>query len=162
MAKIRFAGLEEYERRLSQLQTGSREMAGKAIYEGAAIMIEEIKKGIEALPIRYGFGTEEEPLMGGVTETQKQGLQDGIGIAKMQENNGFYDVKIGFDGYNATKTEKYPNGQPNQLVARAVESGTSWKEKWPFVRPAVLRARKRVESKMAEVLDQEIKKIMDD
>ena len=79
----------------------------------------------------------------------------------MQDQNGYLNVKIGFDGYNRTKTDQYPQGQPNQLVARGVESGTSWKQKHPFIRPAVTRARKKAEEKMAEVLDYEIKKIMD-
>ena len=94
-----------------------------------------------------------------MTAAQKQGLLDGLGIASMQEDAGFYNVKIGFDGYNRTRTEKYPQGQPNQLVARGVESGTSWKQKRPFVRPAVTRARKRAEQAMAETLDKEIQKI---
>ncbi len=51
-------------------------------------------------------------------------------------------------------------GQPNQLVARGVESGSSWKLKHPFIRPAVTRSRKKAEAKMAEILDQEIEKIM--
>ena len=70
-------------------------------------------------------------------------------------------MKIGFDGYNKTKTKKYPKGQPNQVVARGVESGTTWKKKYPFVRPAVERARKAVQAKMAETVDKEIKKVMD-
>ena len=79
----------------------------------------------------------------------------------MKDDAGYLNVKIGFDGYNAMRTEKYPQGQPNQLVARGVESGTSWKQKHPFVRPAINASRKRAEAKMAEVLDKEIEKVMD-
>ena len=162
MAYIRFKGLEEYERKLSQLERAYREqIAGKAIYAGSAIVADAIKRGIEGLPVVTGYGTQENPLPGGVTAVQKQGLKDGLGIAPMQDDRGYFNVKIGFDGYNRTKTEKYPNGQPNQLVARGVESGTSWKQKKPFVRPAINASRKRAEAKMAEVLDKEIKKIMD-
>ena len=81
--------------------------------------------------------------------------------APMQDQNGYLNVKIGFDGYNRTKTDQYPQGQPNQLVARGVESGTSWKQKHPFIWPAVTRARKKAEEKMAEVLDYEIAKLME-
>lgn len=80
----------------------------------------------------------------------------------MQNDKGYLNVKIGFDGYNRTKTEKYPKGQPNQLVARGVESGTSWKQKKPFIRPAVNRTKKKAEQMMAEILDKEINKIMGD
>lgn len=162
MAYIRFSGLEEYERKLSQLERAYREqIAGKAIYAGSAIVADAIKRGIEGLPVVTGYGTQENPLPGGVTAVQKQGLEDGLGIAPMQDDRGYLNVKIGFDGYNRTKTEKYPNGQPNQMVARGVESGTSWKQKKPFVRTAINASRKETEKKMAEVIDEEIQKLMD-
>lgn len=163
MAKISFKGLEAYELRLSKLADRKEieRIAGRAIYEGAAIMADEIKAGIEGLPVVTGYGTDNDPLSGGVTAVQKAGLIDGLGIAPMQDDAGFLNVKIGFDGYNRTKTEKYPKGQPNQLVARGVESGTSWKQPHPFVKPAIARARKRVEKKMAETIDEEIEKLMD-
>lgn len=160
MARITFKNLEEYELRLSKMRDNVEKIAGAAIYEGAAIVTDEIHKGIEDLPIVSGYGTVEKPLPGGVTRAQKDGLLHGLGIAKMQEANGYYNVKVGFDGYNETLTKGYPNGQPNQLVARGVESGTSWKQKCPFVRPAINRSRKRAEAKMAQVIDDEIEKVM--
>ena len=163
MAKISFKGLEDYELRLSKLADKKEveRIAGQAIYEGAAIMADEIKAGIEGLPVVTGYGTESNPLPGGVTAVQKAGLIDGLGIAPMQDDAGFLNVKIGFDGYNRTKTKEYPQGQPNQLVARGVESGTSWKQKKPFIRPAINASRKQAEKKMAEVIDEEIEKLME-
>ena len=114
---------------------------------------------IKALPIVRGYGTTENPLPGGVTAPQKAGLIDGMGISPMQDDGGYLNVKIGFDGYNATKTEEYPQGQPNQLVARGVESGTSWKEKKPFIRPAINASKSRAAAEMALILDQGIEKI---
>ena len=106
-----------------------------------------------------GYGTDTNPLPGGVTAVQKAGLLDGFGISKLQDDSGYLNVKLGFDGYNRTRTEKYPQGQPNQLVARGVESGTSWKQKKPFIRPAVTRSRKPAETEMKRVIDEEIEKI---
>lgn len=159
MAKITFPGLTDYELMLSRLEKGSEDIIGRAVYEGAAIVADAIKENIRSLPVVTGYGTPSSPLPGGVTKAQKDGLLSGMGISKMQDDNGYLNVKIGFDGYNATKTEKYPAGQPNQLVARGVESGTSWKQKKPFVRTAVTRSKKAAEQKMAETIDQEIKKI---
>lgn len=161
MAKITFPGLNDYELMISRLSKNAADIAGRAIYTGAGIVADEIKSGIQSLPILRGYGTAENPLPGGVTQPQKQGLLDGLGIAPLQDDGGYLNVKIGFDGYNRTKTEKYPQGQPNQLVARGVESGASWKQKHPFVRPAVNRSRKRAEAAMAEALDKEVEKIME-
>lgn len=140
MARLRFTGLKEYELQLSRLQRGADESAGKAIYAGAEIVADAIKQGIQGLPSKTG--------------TTKQGLLDGFGIAPLQKDAGYLNVKIGFDGYNA-------KGVPNVLMARLFESGKSKVPKRPFVRPAINASRKRAEAKMAEVLDKEIKKIMD-
>ena len=161
MAKITFPGLNDYELMISKLSKGVDDIAGKAIYAGAGIVADAIKENIKALPIVRGYGTTENPLPGGVTAPQKAGLIDGMGISPMQNDAGYLNVKIGFDGYNATKTEEYPQGQPNQLVARGVESGTSWKRKKPFIRPATTKSRRRAETEMAHILDKEIKKIME-
>ena len=159
MAKITFPGLTDYELMLSKLEDSTDEMIGKAVYAGAGIVADAIKENIKALPIVRGYGTEDDPLPGGVTAPQKAWLIDGLGIAPMQNDMGYLNVKIGFDGYNATETEKYPFGQPNQMVARGVESGTSWKKKKPFVRPAVNKSKDRAEAEMARILDEEVKKI---
>ena len=161
MAVITFKGLDKYERQLSRLSKNAEKIAGAAIYEGAGIIADEVRKSIESLPIVSGYGTPSKPLPGGVTKSQKQGLLDGLGISQMVNTSGYLNVKIGFDGYNSTKTKSYPRGQPNQLVARGVESGTSWKQKKPFVRPALTRAKPKAEQLMAETLDKEINKTMD-
>ena len=159
MAKITFPGLADYELMLSKLEDGSEEIIGRAVYAGAGIVADAIKSSIQSLPIVRGYGTESNPLPGGVTSAQKAGLIDGLGISRMQDDAGYLNVKIGFDGYNNTRTEKYPQGQPNQLVARGVESGTSWKQKKPFVRPAVTKSRKQAEDTMARIIDEEIEKL---
>lgn len=159
MAFIRFDGIDDYIAQLQKLNTNTDEIIGKAIYAGAGVVADAVKQNIQALPVITGYGTTEKPLPGGVTSVQKSGLLDGFGISHMQETKGYLNVKLGFDGYNRTKTEKYPQGQPNQLVARGVESGTSWKQKKPFIRPATTRSRKAAETEMKRVLDEEIEKI---
>lgn len=139
MARITFKGLEEYEKKLSLLAKDTEQICGAAIYEGASIVADEIKAGIRSLPRKTGV-------------TQK-GLEEGFGISKLREDNGFYNVKLGFNGYNA-------NGEPNVMMARIMESGTSKVPKHPFVRPAVNRAKPAAQDKMAAVLDEEIEKRM--
>lgn len=164
MATIRFSGLEEYERKLSQMAKHTEEIAGKAIYAGAEIVTDAIRaniQGLAAVPDQLGAAAYAKKEPAPLTETAKEGLLDGLGISPMQDDNGYYNVKIGFDGYNDLKTRKYPQGQPNQLIARNLESGSSIAEKRPFVRPAVNAVRKQAEERMAKVIDEEIKKIMD-
>ena len=49
MARIKFSGLEEYELRLAHLSERTPEIAGRAIYEGAAIVTDAIRANIQGL-----------------------------------------------------------------------------------------------------------------
>lgn len=157
MAKLQFKGLEEYEAQLLKLRGLTEQMIGEAIYEGAAIVADEVKKGIESLPIddRYATGST---MLYGITQEQKQGLLDGFGIASMQNENGYLHVKLGFNGYNSMKTKNFPNGQPNSMIARSVNSGSSFRQRIPFVDNAVNSAKSRAEEKMKQKLDEAIEK----
>lgn len=164
MARIRFDGLEEYELALSRLAAGADTIAGQAIYAGAGIVADAIRQSIQALPAEpdiAGAISYAQKTAPPITASAKQGLLDGLGVSPMQEDKGYINVKIGFDGYNDLKTKKYPKGQPNVMIARTLESGSSIAEKRPFVRPAVNRVRKQAEAKMAEVLDEGIKRSME-
>ena len=157
MAKLQFKGLEEYEAQLLKLRGLTEQMIGEAIYEGAAIVADEVKKGIESIPIddRYATGGT---MLHGITQEQKQGLLDGFGIAPLQDENGYLHVKLGFNGYNSMKTKNFPNGQPNSMIARSVNSGSSFRQRIPFVDNAVNSAKSRAEEKMKQKLDEAIEK----
>lgn len=163
MAKITFKGLAEYELKLSQLGNATYDIAVKAIYAGAGVIADEIRSNIEGLTavndveglVAYQMKTPP-PL----TKKAKQGLLDGLGISPLGDENGYLNVKIGFDGYNQLKTKKYPKGQPNVMIARVTESGTSTAIKQPFVRTAVNAKKPEAEETMKTIVDEEIKKIM--
>ena len=107
----------------------------------------------------YRFGTPENKTIG-PNSYQKEGLRQSIGIASLRNDGGFWNVKIGFDGYNGLKTKTWPQGQPNAMVARSVESGTSWMQKQPFMRKAEQSSRSACEKAMSEAVDKEIQKII--
>ena len=91
MAKITFPGLADYELMISRLSKGADDIAGKAIYEGAKIVTDQIARNIRDLPVVKGFGSESNPLPGGVTVDQKKGLLETLGIAPMQDDNGYHN-----------------------------------------------------------------------
>lgn len=165
MAIFRFKGLEEYEVRLAKIGSlkFSQESASAVIYEGASIIADAIRAEIAKLEvIDYTHRGTEENKINGVTAAQKEGLLDGLGITPLEEKNGFYNRKIGFDGYNRQKTKKYPQGQPNSMIARSVNSGTSFREKNPFVDETARKKKPEVEKAMAEAFDRILKKKMEE
>lgn len=156
MAKWKFQGLDEYIAQLEKL-TNDREYIGPTIYEGAAVVADEMKKEINNIPVEMEYA----PAGGkkrGITSVQKAGLQSGFGITKMKNDDGFYNVKLGFNGYNGQKTKKYPNGQPNSVIARSLVSGTSFRKKNDFVGRATRSKKAQAEMLMQKKLDDEIRK----
>ena len=67
---------------------------------------------------------------------------------------------VSFDGYNSVRTEKYPQGQPNVVIARAVNSGTTFRKRTRFVDKAVLAQKKAAEAAMDAACNHAIEEIM--
>lgn len=160
MARIEFKGISNYTKKLEKLGISERTTIGKSIYAAADIVTDAIRQNIQALPTQAGSSPKGE-LRSGISPPQKQGLLDSLGIASVQQDaKGFYNVKVGFDGYNSVKTKAYPKGQPNAMIARSAEGGSSIMAPHPFVAPAVRKTRRAAEKKMKEIVDAETKKIM--
>ena len=162
MATMTVTGLDEFSANLEAIANGSVGAAKKAIYDGADILADAVKSQIQQLPsitdaeaIRRYW--KKEP--GQITERQKAGLVNSLGIAPMQEKGGVIDTHIGFDGYNEVRTKRWPNGQPNIVVARAVESGSSYMQKTPFIQNAVRSKKSIALLKMQDTFKKEIDKL---
>lgn len=161
MAKMKIKGLDEYASKLQKLSGGEAEKIMRhAVYEGGGYLANQIRAAIQALPAFEGSWQNYKEPITGVSNTQKQGLLDGLGTSSIENSSGFVNVKIGFNGYNDHITKHYPKGQPNILVARSLESGSSIGAKMPFVRPCVNSNKKAVVKILAEETDNGIKKAM--
>lgn len=140
-------GIDNYIAYLQSLELATDEIIGKAVYEMAKVVADNIKANMLSLPAvsneaniatyKKGYSRLSEP--------EKEGLIEGFGISPMQNDQGYVNVKLGFDGYNSVKTKKYPNGQPNALIARVTESGSPYREKTGFIRKAVNASKKDAE-----------------
>lgn len=160
MARFEFGGIDNYIKQLNKLQQSTKDgVVGKTVYAGAAVVADSVRRAIQALPVGDGRA-RDGGLVDTVTLPQKAGLLDGFGVSRMEDDNGFVNVKLGFAGYNSTRTEKYPRGQPNALIARAVNSGTTFRKKTKFVDKAVNSAKKAAEAAMDAACSREIEKIM--
>lgn len=158
---FQFKGLEEYAEYLQKIQKNTPKIIGKGVYEMAAVVADEVRKdmqGLSSVDNEYNVIAYKTGKKARLSHEQKEGLLEGFGISPMEEKSGYYHVKLGFDGYNSVKTKKYPKGQPNVLIARSLNSGTSMMDKIPFMRNAVNRKRKDAIEKGKLVIDEEIAK----
>lgn len=157
-----FKGGEDYLLKLTRLAERSDETMRRMVYAGADVMTDAIRAKISRLPEipRGEYGTRDQMLTG-ITPEQKEGLLDGLGITPIRHENDGFNAKVGFEGYNKTRTHQYPKGQPNALIARSLESGTSFRQKQPFVSEAVRESRKQTVNAMQSVFDEDTKNIME-
>lgn len=149
-------GMDEYLTKLGNLALTAPETCERAVYNGAKIVADAIKANIKSLPVEDSW----QEYSTGIRSIQKAGLINSFGIAKCRNDNGYINVKAGFDGYNGLKSKKYPNGQPNAMIARTFESGNSHTKKHPFVAPAVRSTQAQAEMAMQQTIDKELMKIM--
>lgn len=161
MATVKFKNGDEYLAKIAKLEAQTKEqVCGKAIYGAAEIVADEIRDQLRKVPTDESNNSFWGELKG-PKKIQKKGLYDSLGIASLQDDGtGFLNVKIGFNGYNDVKTERWPQGQPNQMIARSVERGTSFMEANPFVKPAMRKTKKRALEYMKQSVDKSIEKIM--
>ena len=158
MAKMTIGkGMDEYLAKLGNLEFAAPGLVGQAIYEGAKIVADQVRAEIEALPTAESkrVATPRDP-----TQVEKDGLLDGLGVAKKKNDSGYINVKIGMDGYNTDKTKKYPRGKPNAMIARSIESGSTVMKRNAFISRAVNKTKKNAEAAMQKVIEEGIEKIV--
>jgi hypothetical protein len=165
VAKITFPGLGAYGEALRQLEAsfaGNNDILERAAQAGANPVADEIRSRLEKLPEEAFHRLYGNDQFSQVPSGQKKDLLEHLGTTPpSRDRNGFVHVKVGWDGYGDYPTKDYPKGLPNALVARAVESGSSVRQKIPFVRPAVKASQKQALEAMDRVIDEDTRKIME-
>lgn len=154
-------GLDNYIAYLQRMNLLTEEIIGEAVYDMAKVVADSVRANIEALPTvsnAANIATYRQGLSR-LSDPEKQGLLDGFGVSAMQNEGGYLNVKLGFDGYNSVKTKKYPQGQPNALIARVTNSGSSYRQKTRFLDKAVAATQKQAETAAQVKIDEKIKAI---
>ena len=155
MAKIEFVGIDEYLEKLNKVGDKTTGLCKRALYDGAAVLADAVRSEVQALPVT-DRNTEPQQVL----SYERDGLLAGLGIAKMKDDGGVVSTRVDFDGYNRLKSKTYPNGHPNSMIARAINSGTSKRPKNPFMNRATRAARAKAEAAMAARMDADIEEIM--
>lgn len=159
MGKVSIQGLEDFQTALVRCGDKMDEVMAKALYGGMERLMDEVKANIQALPVQDGYLAKDELPRHVVTRQEKEALLNHIGIAHFDAAGGRVSSAIGFEGYTPYKTRAYPNGLPIPMVARAIESGSSVRDKHPFMRKAANGAKAAVVARMEDIARQEIQKI---
>lgn len=136
MASWEMQGIDEFVNLCTFTEKQIDNVIGKSIHPGAKIMADAVKRAVENLPVDDSymfFGTGYQHMRKSITSRQKKGLIESLGLAKIRKDRFGYNVKLGFDGYNDIVSERWKKGQPNAMIARSLNSGTSFMQKIPFM-----------------------------
>ena len=146
---------------IAEMLTGMEERAGAvaagALYEGAGLMAEEINKGaaeIMTAPFEYAPpGKARLP-----SPEEKQIIQTAAaGIAKFNRNGTEVDTSVGFR--NAGYAVMAGKTVPIPKIVNAVNSGTSFMKKQPFVRRSASKATPKALETMRKYIEREFEAI---
>ena len=166
MAAIELEGFEEYIKQLSALNKSSYKLCKYTVYPGAKVLADALRAEVNGLPAMSDNAAKAHWRAGAVmpmiSESQKIGLQDSLGISPItRSRGGRVQCSVGFEGYNRVVTHHFPNGQPNNEVARSLEKGTSYLQRDAFATRAVKAATNPAIEAMAEAADEYVQKVMD-
>lgn len=166
--------VDQFIKALEDFTNATDDMLRWTVYPGAKLTADKIRKAIEDLPEikqtpretkssggvkrprKSGKSSGKKPK--GATKVEREGMLEGLGVAGMRYDGDFLNAKIGMDGYNKHITTKWPKGHPNAMVARSIESGTSFRQKCPFVAPTVRQYKLAAEQEMAKEFDRQVEK----
>ena len=163
MAKIEMQGMEAYLSELRKLGEATEPVCEAAVYAGASVVADAIRsstEGLDTVSDAEALANYQARTPGKISVTQKIGLLKSLGITPITDKYGVFSAKVGFDGYNDIKSKRWPHGQPNQLIARSCESGSSAMTKQPFVRTAVKRVQGAAELEMERAADKKLKELL--
>lgn len=149
--RFRFKGLREYVEELTAVSNlfAAEYAVEKALDAGADVVADETRKALETMNVDNR--PYVEPQRDSITELQRQGLLNSFGVTPIQHKRNMIDVKTGFDGYNKI-------GQPNVVIARSLEAGTSFMPKYPIISRASRKARTACLEAMQKSLTEDIEK----
>ena len=131
---MQIEGMEEISRMLAEIGEKASSIAAQGLYDGAGIMANEVEKSAERIntsPFHYAVFVTREPS----PEEKAVVLSAGaVGIAKFDKNGGEVNTSVGYG--NAGYAEMNGKRVPIAKIANAINSGTSFMKKQPFIRKA--------------------------
>ena len=144
---IQVEGLKELMAKMDKAPKNAEKIAAKALYEGAGVMADSVSQAVQGIatePFRYAKGGQKR-----LPSPEEKALVASAkhGVAKFRKNGVSVNTSVGFQnaGYgqlgNVTK--------PIPQIANAINSGTSFMEKQPFMRKAFSQSKGAAEAAIA-------------
>ena len=153
------SGMEELTKKLAKLGEKAQGVASLALYEGAGLMADSVSQavhGITTEPFRYGTSANRRK----PSPEEKEILENARkGIAKFRKSPDRVDTSVGMQ--NSGYADLKGRTVPVPLIANAINSGTSFMQKQPFMRKALSKKNAAV-AKIEQELEKRINELIQD
>ena len=152
--EITIDGMAEISETLTRLEEKAPAVASKALYKGAGIMAEELKKSaedIQTAPFKYAKNGDTR-----LPSPEEKAVilsANGVGIARFKKDGTEIDTSVGYG--NSGYAEMAGKTVPIPKIANAINSGTSFMRKQPFVRKASKTGGTKAMQAMKESIEQD-------
>lgn len=157
--EMKVDGMAEISELLTQMEEKAPAVAAMALFDGAGIMAEAVNKGaatIRTAPFKWASASRGESRLPS-PEEQEIIQKAAAGIAKFNKNGTEVDTSVGFR--NAGYAELAGKMVPIPKIVNAINSGTSFMKKQPFVRKAASTASPKALEAMRKRIEEEFEAI---
>ena len=151
---IKTTGLKELEDKLGKLGAAAPKIASAALYEGAGIVANAYSEAVDSI-VTGVRRSHNEP--GGRLPTPEEKAALKSGIARFNKEGSEVNTLVGIaEGYADVRGHK----KAIKLLARSINSGTSFMQRQPVFRKAATKSRKAATEAMVRKADEVIEEIM--
>ena len=127
-------GLTELSEMISSMADRAEDVATGALFDGAAVVADEFRNAIGRIATEpFRWGTANNPRL--LSPEEKAALLGKSGIAEFRKNGSEVDTLIGITG-SAGYANIGGKAKAVRMIARSINSGTSFMQKQPFARLA--------------------------
>jgi len=159
------SGLDGVIKMMDKLGASTEGIYKAALYKGAEVIADEIRKNLDAIPVAERSNgdipwVKSGQLLRGITSRQKADIIEAFGVSKHRVEGAAVVTTVGFNTTKKGYTQGYFRGRkdalPIPLLLRSIESGCSFRQKIPVIRPAV----QSKETEAVKAMETEAKRII--
>lgn len=141
---LEVSGMDELVRKMEQLGTDAAHIAAQGLYEGAGVVADKVSsavQGIRTEKFKYATGGKKRK----PSPEEKAAIASAKhGIAKFRNTGTSVQTSVGLQ--NAGYAQLGGKTKPIPQIANAINSGTSFMEKQPFMRKAFSQSKSQAEA----------------
>lgn len=152
------SGMDELEKRLGQLGEKGQEIASAGLYEGAGVMADAVSQAVQGIATkRFKYpapaGKQRMP------SPEEKAIVTGAkhGVARFRNTGVSVQTSVGYQ--NAGYATLNGKTKPVPQIANAINSGTSFMKKQPFIRKAFSQSKGAATAKIEATIEEELKKL---